>query len=84
MNQNMNHNINQHMKSIYIPRMDVRHDENYVKIVLQNNYKFGVVNRVDFTTINKKPGFSENMTNNFKSAFSEAKYYNWLCYVKLK
>jgi hypothetical protein len=57
------------MKSIYIPRMNVHHDESYVKIVLQNNYKFGVVNRVDFTTINKKPGFSENMTNNYKSAF---------------
>lgn len=49
--------------------MDVHHDETYVKLVLQNQYKFGVVNRVDFTTINKKPGFSENMTNNFKSAF---------------
>jgi len=61
--------MNQNMKSIYIPRMDVRHSENYVKTLLQNQYKFGVVNRVDFTTINKKPGFSENMTNNFKSAF---------------
>lgn len=57
------------MASIYIPRMGVTHSEDYVKTVLQTHYKFGIVNRVDFTTINKRQGFNENMNGPYKSAF---------------
>ena len=32
----------------------------------------------------EQPILNASEKNNFKSAFSEAKYYNWLCYVKLK
>jgi hypothetical protein len=57
------------MASIYIPRMDIKDTEEFVKIVLQTHYKFGIVNRVDFTAINKKPGFTENTNGSYKSAF---------------
>lgn len=57
------------MASIYIPRMGVTHSEDYVKTVFQTHYKFGIVNRVDFTAINKKQGFAENMNGDYKSAF---------------
>jgi len=57
------------MASIYIPRMDIKHAEDYVKMIFQTHYNFGIVNRVDFTTINKKQGFAENMNGPYKSAF---------------
>jgi len=57
------------MASIYIPRMDIKDTEDFVKIVLQTHYKFGIVNRVDFTAINKKRGFTENTNGLYKSAF---------------
>jgi hypothetical protein len=46
--------------------MDIRHSEHYVAYVLQ---QFGSVKRIDFTTLNKKPGFDENFDNIYKSAF---------------
>jgi hypothetical protein len=57
---------NANVMSIYIPRMDIRHSEHYVAYVLQ---QFGSVKRIDFTTLNKKPGFDENFDNTYKSAF---------------
>lgn len=57
---------NANVMSIYIPRMDIRHSEHYVAYVLQ---QFGSVKRIDFTTLNKKPGFDENFDNIYKSAF---------------
>ena len=57
------------MASIYIPRMDIKDTEDFVRIVLQTHYKFGIVNRVDFTAINKKRGFTENTNGSYKSAF---------------
>ncbi len=54
--------------SIYIPRMNINHTEFYVKNVFQTIHKFGFVKRIDFTAINKKPGFVENI-GIYKSAF---------------
>ena len=54
--------------SIYIPRMNINHTEFYVKNVFQTIHKFGIVKRIDFTAINKKPGFVENI-GIYKSAF---------------
>jgi hypothetical protein len=53
--------------SIYIPRIKVSITENNIKEEFNN--LLGEVNRVDFTCLNKKPGFYENTDNNFKSAF---------------
>jgi hypothetical protein len=54
--------------SIYIPRMAAHHDEESVKNVM-TNYGIGTVNYVDFTPINKKPGFGEKVDDVVKSAF---------------
>jgi len=53
--------------SIYIPRMSNIHDEEAVKNILKI-LRIGVVRRVDFTPINKSPGFGEN-DDEVKSAF---------------
>ena len=53
--------------SIYIPSIKVNISENIIKEEFKN--LLGEVNRVDFTCLNKKPGFYENTENNFKSAF---------------
>jgi hypothetical protein len=54
--------------SIYIPRMSLKHDEISVKKYLEM-FHVGVVCRVDFTPINKKPGFVEDVNSSVKSAF---------------
>jgi len=54
--------------SIYVPRMSALHDEESVKQIM-TRFHIGTVSRVDFTPINKKPGFGENVDNVVKSAF---------------
>jgi hypothetical protein len=54
--------------SVYIPRMAAHHDEESV-INVMTNYGIGTVCYVDFTTINKQPGFGENVDKYMKSAF---------------
>ena len=54
--------------SLYIPRMSMKHDEVSVKQYLEMLH-IGIVSRVDFTPINKKPGFGENLDSFVKSAF---------------
>jgi hypothetical protein len=54
--------------SLYIPRMSTKHDEVSVKQYLEM-LRIGIVSRVDFTPINKKPGFGENVDTVVKSAF---------------
>jgi len=51
---------------IYIPRMSLFVDEDIVKRELSF---IGTVKRVDFTPVNKKLGFVENVNENMKSAF---------------
>ena len=53
--------------SIYIPRMSLSINEQNVR---EEFKKFiGEVFRVDFTSVDKKPGFKENFHSGFKSAF---------------
>jgi len=47
--------------SIYIPRMANSTTESHVMEIF-HIYKIGDVRRVDFTPLNKKPGFTENNT----------------------
>lgn len=54
--------------SIYIPRIAAEHDEDSIRNVMAN-YKIGAVSHVDFTPINKKPGFGEKVDDVAKSAF---------------
>ena len=54
--------------SIYIPRMSIAWTENNVKEVIYV-YGFRNVSYVDFTPVNKKPGFREDTDSGFKSAF---------------
>ena len=54
--------------SIYIPRMAAHHDVESI-INVMANYRIGAVSHVDFTPINKKPGFGENIDDVVKSAF---------------
>lgn len=54
--------------SIYIPRMSTFWNENGIKHIM-NKYEIGTVSRVDFTPINKKPGFVEKHTDGYISAF---------------
>lgn len=54
--------------SLYIPRMSVKHDKDSISGYLEM-LNIGVVSRVDFTPINKKPGFKEDIGSNTKSAF---------------
>ena len=51
--------------------MDAKHTEDYVIWVLQTHFKFGIINRVDFTPIYKKKGFAETEIDDmlYKSAF---------------
>jgi hypothetical protein len=55
--------------SIYIPRMSIRHDEDTVRNIIMADYRIGTISHIDFTPINKKPGFFENHDPRFKSAF---------------
>ena len=54
--------------SVYIPRMSVDHTEQFI-IHIMKFYRIGEVSHVDFTPINKKPGFDENVDQVVKSAF---------------
>lgn len=54
--------------SIYIPRMAIVHNDESIKNIFQY-YQIGIVEYVDFTPINKKPGFGENVDKVVKSAF---------------
>ena len=56
------------LPSIYIPRMSIVHDEESIKTIM-GDCQIGTVSYVDFTPVNKKPGFTENITPYFKSAF---------------
>lgn len=69
--------------SIYIPRVNSQHTEESIAYYMMY-HRIGTVSQVDFTPINKKPGFSENVDQVVKSAFvhfsdpwfsSEKKYY---------
>jgi hypothetical protein len=55
--------------SIYIPRIciDYANDE-FIRHIMEE-YKIGSVSYIDFTPINKKPGFSEVVDQDFISAF---------------
>lgn len=59
----MNSNV-----SIYIPRMALYHTEETIMDIM-SYYKIGKVAHVDFTPINKKPGFNEYVDDVVKSAF---------------
>lgn len=69
--------MNAHATSMYIPRMSASVTEQYVKHIIENNY-IGKVIRVDFTPIDKRPGFRETRNTSVKSAFVhfEYHYYN--------
>jgi len=54
--------------SIYIPRMSTLHTVASIKNIM-SSYQIGTVERVDFTPINKKPGFGENVDEVVMSAF---------------
>ena len=54
--------------SIYIPRMATYHTEISIKNIMCS-FRIGNVVRVDFTQINKKPGFGENVDDVVMSAF---------------
>ena len=54
--------------SIYIPRILSYHSEESIKLYF-NQCQIGIVIRVDFTPINKKPGFVEKVGEDVVSAF---------------
>jgi len=54
--------------SIYIPRVAAYHTELSIKNIIFT-FQIGTVERVDFTPINKRPGFGENVDDVVKSAF---------------
>lgn len=54
--------------SIYIPRMEAHHTQESINYFMMY-YRIGKVSHVDFTPVNKKPGFEEKYTQNIKSAF---------------
>ena len=61
--------MNTQMQSIYIPRMCKTTTEDKICHIMYN-YFIGNVSHVDFTCVNKKPGFIEdNSDEKFKSAF---------------
>ena len=63
--------------SIYIPRMSIDYTEELIVRYMRVN-RIGNVSYVDFTPINKKPGFGENVHELVKSAFVH--FSNpWLC-----
>lgn len=54
--------------SIYIPRISVGCDEKYIMDVMYQ-FQIGEVSYIDFTPINKKPGFVEIHDQQYMSAF---------------
>lgn len=69
------------MSSIYIPRMSVDHTEESIAYYM-TEHRIGTVSHVDFTPINKKPGFGENVNEVVKSAFVHFSD-PWFCSDKL-
>ena len=68
--------------SIYIPRMSVDHTEESIAYYMSAHYNIGTISHVDFTPINKKPGFGENVSQVVKSAFVHFSD-PWFCSDKL-
>ena len=66
--------------SIYIPRMHIKHTQESIAYYMA---QFGIVSHVDFTPINKKPGFGENVNEVVKSAFVHFSD-PWFCNDKKK
>ena len=66
--------MNAYTTSMYIPRMSASVTEGYVRNMIENSY-IGRVIRVDFTPIDKKPGFRENLNSPVKSAFVHFEYH---------
>ena len=60
--------------SIYIPRIASYHNEEKIRNVMEFLH-IGQVEYIDFTPINKKPGFNENVDQDFKSVFIHFKVY---------
>ena len=61
--------MNANIQSIYIPRMSKATTEDKIRQVM-HNYCVGSVSYIDFTCVNKKPGFIEDDNDDkFKSAF---------------
>ena len=61
--------MNSSIKSIYIPRMLSYHGNDTIQQIMNNNC-IGRISHIDFTHINKKPGFNEiNDGSNMMSAF---------------
>jgi hypothetical protein len=54
--------------SIYIPRMAAHHDEDSISNIMAN-CRIGTVSHIDFTPVNQKPGFGENIDEYMMSAF---------------
>jgi hypothetical protein len=54
--------------SIYIPRMSFGWSAEAIKELMEI-HRIGSVSHVDFTPLNKKPGFVENVNGDLKSAF---------------
>ena len=54
--------------SIYIPRVSVHHNETTIREIMYQ-YQIGEVSYIDFTPINKKPGFVEIYDEQYMSAF---------------
>jgi len=67
--------------SIYIPRVDSEHTEESITYYMAQN-SIGTVSHIDFTPINKKPGFKENVKEVLKSAFVHFSD-PWFCSDKL-
>ena len=66
--------------SIYIPRLQSNVTEDFIKYVFCST-SVGEVARVDFTPINKKPGFGENVDNVVKSAFVHFSFFTNISYT---
>ena len=56
------------MFSIYVPRVLNEHSVQSVSNIM-SHFNIGIVQHVDFTPINKKPGFYESFDLKYKSAF---------------
>lgn len=54
--------------SIYIPRMSLGWSIDFINKIMNQN-RIGIINHIDFASINKKHGFSENYDQEFVSAF---------------
>lgn len=67
--------MNPNAVSIYIPRLSIYATEQYVRSIIENCY-IGKISRIDFTQIDKKPGFAVETTEPFmKSAFIHFEYH---------